>query len=172
MMKFVQCMSVAAVVAVLTVLGLGAIALVRPAAAADLQAGSAAAVAHGGGGFHSEAGLEAAAAALGMTVDELRTQLWAGESLADLADEAGVDLQVVQDAVTAANEAATRDAIAQAVDDGTITQAHADWLIEGLEAGYWGGSDGFGFGPRGFRGPGRLPFGDTAPATVTPDSNT
>jgi hypothetical protein len=81
-----------------------------------------------------------------MTADELSAQLWGGETLANLADEAGVDLQAVQDAVTEACEQATRDAIEQAVTDGTITRAHADWLLEGLEQGFWGGGRGFGLG--------------------------
>jgi hypothetical protein len=113
-----------------------------------------------------------------MTADELSTQLWGGKSLADLADEASVDLQAVQDAVTAACQQATREAIEQAVTDGTITRAHADWLLEGLEAGYWGGaSGGFGLGPHGFggfggRGFGRFPFGNVAPTIVRPGSDT
>ncbi|MCJ7668031.1 MAG: hypothetical protein MUP04_07100, partial [Anaerolineae bacterium] len=43
-----------------------------------------------GGGLCGQAGLEAAAEALGMTADELSTQLWGGRTLAD---KAGVDLQ-------------------------------------------------------------------------------
>ena len=64
-----------------------------------------------GGGMCGQAGLEAAAKALGMTADELSTQLWGGKTLADLADEAGVELQAVRDAVEVACEQATRDAI-------------------------------------------------------------
>lgn len=111
---------------------------------------------HGfGRGFGGEVGLEAAAEALGMTADELATQLWGGQSLADLAEAAGVDLQDVRDAVEAAQEAATREAIEQAVEDGALTREHADWLLEGLDNGYWGGR---GFG--GFGGcPGRGRFG-------------
>ena len=162
-------------VAGLTVLGLAGLALVQPAAAAAVWAPAALRAVHGGGGggILSEAGLEAAAQILGMTADELRTQLWAGESLADLADAAGVELEDVQTAVRAANVAATRDAIAQAVADGTMTQAKADWLIEGLEAGYWGGEGGgFGFGggrggPR-FFGGGRPNGTDAVPTTVAP----
>jgi hypothetical protein len=90
-------------------------------------------------------GLEAAAQVLGLTADELSTQLWGGRSLAELADEAGVDLQDVQDAVTAAHEAAMRDAIKQAVQDGDLSEEHADWLLEGLEKGFLGGH---GFGGR------------------------
>lgn len=114
---------------------------------------------HGrGGGFGrgigGQVGLEAAAEALGMTADELSLELWGGETLADLAEEAGVDLQEVQDAVIAAQEQAKRETIEQAVEDGNLTREHADWLLEGLDNGYWGGG---GFGGRGgFRGFGRF----------------
>jgi len=97
-------------------------------------------------GFGGQVGLEAIAEALGMTVDELSTQLWGGKTLADLAKEAGVDLQDVRDAVEAAQEAATRDAIEQAVEDGDLSREHADWLLEGLDNGYWGGHGFGGFG--------------------------
>ncbi|RME48673.1 MAG: hypothetical protein D6791_02725 [Chloroflexi bacterium] len=104
----------------------------------------------GCGGLCGQAGLEAAAEALGMTADELSTQLWGGKTLADLADEAGVDLQDVRDAVDAACQQAIRDAIEQAVQDGIISRDQADWLLEGLDNGYWGGRGFFGFG-HGFR---------------------
>jgi hypothetical protein len=98
--------------------------------------------------------MEAIAEALGMTTDELSTELWGGKTLADLAEEKGVELQDLRDAVTAAQEAATRDAIEQAVEDGTITREHADWLLEGLDNGYWSGHGFHGFGGfRSFRGP-------------------
>lgn len=175
MSKVFRYAGVAALVAVVTVVALSALAYVRPVAASAQQT----TLAHGGGGggrgYCGQAGLEAAAEALGMTTDELTTQLWAGESLADLADEAGVELQAVQDAVTAACQQATRDRIEQAVTDGTITREHADWLLEGLEKGFWGGSGGsFGFGPHGFGGRGgfgRLPFSNTVPPTSTPGSD-
>ena len=99
-----------------------------------------------------EVALEAAAEALGMTADELTTQLQGGKTLADLAEQAGVDLQDVQDALKAAQEAAHRDAIEQAVEDGNLTREHADWLLEGLDNGYIGGRDLGGFGGRGGRG--------------------
>ena len=127
--------------------------------------------------------LEAAAEALGMTTDELSTELWGGKTLADIAEEKGVDLQAVRDAVEAAQEQAVRDAIEQAVTDGTLTREHADWLLEGLDNGYWGGHGFGGFGPgfgcgrmgmgdrggfggfrgnSGFSGFGRLPYGNRA----------
>lgn len=123
-----------------------------------------------GRGMESDVALEAAAGALGMTADELQTQLWGGMTLADLAEEAGIDLADVQAAVEAAQEQATRDQIAQAVEDGTLTQAHADWLLEGLDNGYWsgfggGGHKGFGHGMRGFNFSPEVP--STTPSTDT-----
>lgn len=108
-------------------------------------------LAHGWGwgrGRCGQAGLEAVAQTLGMTVEDLRLQLWGGKTLADLAEEKGVGLQALQDAVTQACTQAIRDAIEQAVEEGRLTREHADWLLQGLERGYWGpGRHGFwGFG--------------------------
>lgn len=99
--------------------------------------------------------LEAAAGALGMTTDELKTRLQDGATLQELADEAGVDLADVRAAIQAARIEATRAAIQQAVTDGEMSQDKADWLLEGLDKGYWLGHR---FGPRG-RG-GAFGFGD------------
>ncbi len=132
-------------------------------------------------GLHSQAALEAAAKALGMTADELSAELWGGKTLADLAEEQGVDIADVKAAVEAAQIAETKTAIAQAVTDGTITQDKADWLLEGLDKGYWGASaeGGFGFGmgpgmghggPRG-GGPLGAPPSGTAPDSTTPDGS-
>src|SRR5215212_3013462 len=70
---------------------------------------------HGGGpggghGFGPE-GLQAAAKALNMTTDELINALRSGKTLEQIADEAGVDIQAVQDAVQAARETSFRDRI-------------------------------------------------------------
>jgi hypothetical protein len=43
-------------------------------------------------------------------------------------------------------EAAVRDAIEQALEDGYITQEQADWLLQGLEQGFLPMGRGFGFG--------------------------
>lgn len=98
--------------------------------------------------------LDAAAKALGMTSDELSTALQGGKTLEQIASDKGVDIAKVQSAIQAAHVAEMRDQIAQAVTDGTITQANADWLNEGLDKGYIGvpGAFGFGGGHRG--GPG------------------
>jgi len=99
-----------------------------------------------GRGISGQAELEAAAKVLGMTAEELSTQLWGGRTLADLADKAGVKLQAVRDAVEAARTQAMKDAIAQAVEDGDITQEQADWLLKGIELGFMSGRWGFGHG--------------------------
>lgn len=169
---------VAAVAAVLAVMAITAVVRVAPVAAAESQSGVLAPAGHRGGGrggYYTEAGMAAAAEVLGLTVDELQLQLEAGESLADLAEAAGVDLETLRDAVNAANAQATRQAIAAAVADGTLAQDKADWLTQGLDNGYWGpgATDSFGFGPRGFGfgGRGHGPWGETAPATATPGSD-
>jgi hypothetical protein len=155
MSKFLKFAAVALAAAVVVALGSSATAFAQEATPAS----PAARLAHRGGfgfGPNSQVALEAAAEALGMTADELSTQLLGGKTLAELADEAGVDLQDVRDAVEAAQLAAMRDAIAQAFEEGSITRVQADWLLEGLDNGYWGGhgfGGGFGMGRGGFFGP-------------------
>jgi len=51
------------------------------------------------------AGLDAAATALGITTDELKTELQDGKTIADVATEKGVDVQKVIDAIVAAETA-------------------------------------------------------------------
>ena len=86
---------------------------------------------------------------LDMTVDELQAELKAGKTVAELAEEKGVDLD-------AARVDAMKERIEQAVEDGTLSQEQADWMLQGLEQGFMPGGRGFGgrgghFG--GFRGP-------------------
>ncbi len=122
---------------------------------------------HGGGpgggrGLGLE-GLQITAEALNMTTDELITALRSGQTLEQLAEEAGVDLQEVQDAIQAARAENMRERIQQALDAGTITQEHADWLLEGLDKGFIGGPSGFGLDEH--RRPGSVPVPDQAPTT-------
>lgn len=103
-----------------------------------------------GGGPHGNRGLEpnelqAAAKVLGMTTDDLSTELKSGKTLSDLATEKGVDLQTVKDAIQTARNDQMRAQINQAVTDGKMTQDKANWLLEGLDKGYLNGP-GFGFG--------------------------
>ncbi|MHB0878496.1 MAG: hypothetical protein ACYC5O_20865 [Anaerolineae bacterium] len=104
----------------------------------------------GGGSFEE---FDAKAEALGLTPTELFEQLHSGKTLSEIAAAQGIDEQAVQDAVTAAREQSTKDAISEAVAAGTMTQDQADWLLEGIEKGYTGGMGRFGgFGrPMGVR---------------------
>lgn len=123
----------------------------------------------GGRGFGlGDAELEAAASALGMTVDEVKSALQDGKTLLDLADAAGVDIEDVHAAIQAVHQTEMRERIQQAVKDGTMTQAQADWMLEGINNGYMmgkGGPGGFGPNSGGPRGQGFGPgngngFGD------------
>ena len=86
----------------------------------------------GRGGHHGgdRLGLETAAEALGMTEDELRTALEPdGTSLADVAEDQGVDVDTLVDALVQAQQ----DSITQAVEDGRLTQEEADERLADLE---------------------------------------
>ena len=53
-------------------------------------------------------------------------------------------MAVVQEAAKAVQAQATKGHIAQAVKDSSMTQAQADWLLEGMAKGYMNGGPGFG----------------------------
>ena len=125
---------------------------------------------HGGrGGGLSLTGLQVAAEKLGMTTDELIAALQSGKTLEQIAQEKGVDYATIQTAIQQQSQTDLRTRIQQAVTNGTVSQAKADWLLEGLDKGYIGnGPDGDGFlgGMHGFGlGPGPV----TQP-TQTPSS--
>lgn len=83
---------------------------------------------HGGPGGGRD--LSAAATALGVTQDELRAALREGRTLAQVAEDEGVAVDTL---VQALAEAA-RARIAQAVTDGRLTQAQADERLADLTA--------------------------------------
>ena len=88
------------------------------AAPADGQRG-------GPGGRHGGPGLTEAATALGVTADELRTELQSGTTIAQVAQAKGVDVQKVIDAMVAG----MKTHLAQEVASGEHTQAEADQLL-------------------------------------------
>lgn len=111
------------------------------------------AYAHGGAGFAGNDGAPreavetAIADALGLTVDELSDQLWAGRTLADLAEAASVDIADLRTAAEGAQDDYRMSQIQAAVEAGDMTQEQADWMIEGIEQGYMpGGQYGRGMG--------------------------
>ena len=97
--------------------------------------------------------------ALGLTPVELFTELHSGKTLEEVAEAQGVEMETIQDALQAAHEAAMRERIEQAVEDGTMSQEQADWMLEGLENGYGPMGRGFGHG-RGGRLPAPVPSED------------
>ena len=121
---------------------------------------------HGGGHGLGQPELEAAAKVLNMTADELSTALQSGKTLEELATAAGVDIQDVQDAITAAHAVELRARIEAGVADGSISQEKADWLLEGLDKGFLDGP-GFGLGgPDGHHG-GQPPVNGAQPTQTT-----
>jgi hypothetical protein len=109
----------------------------------------------GGGSWKN---FDAMAEALKLEPTELFEKLHNGQTLADIAKEQGVDLAKLQEAANAERVKAMKDAIAQAVTDGKITQEQADWMLQGLEQGYLGKGRGFGFGFGGMGGRGMHGF--------------
>jgi len=108
-------------------------------------------------GGQTDTEMEAAAKVLGMTADQLSTQLWGGRTLADLATKANVKVEDVQAAMTAARTAAEKAQIEQAVKDGKITREQADWMLQGIDKGYGRGA---GFMGRGGMGGGSMGRGE------------
>ena len=108
----------------------------------------------GGLGFQRDSLLTSVATALGMTEADLLKELQAGKSVADLAQEKGVALDKVVDAILAERA----ETLKQAVSNGYITQQQADTILSDLkenlpqmlEAKWGAGGMGFG-GPHGFR---------------------
>lgn len=100
----------------------------------------------GFGGSGSWDNFDAMAKALNLTPTQLFEELHSGKTLEEIAVAQGVDLAKVQEAANAARLQAMKDAIAQAVTDGKMTQEQADWLLQGLEKGYMGKGRGFEFG--------------------------
>ena len=94
---------------------------------------------HGGGDHPGGRTPEGLAEALGMTVEELQAELEAGKTIAEIAEEQGIDLGAF-----ALEQAAER--LAQAVEDGKLTQEEADEKLaeiqEAIESGDFKGLPG------------------------------
>ncbi len=105
--------------------------------------------------------LNAGASALGITTDELRTQLRSGQTLAQLAQSNNTTEQ----AVISAALAAAKTQLDQAVTAGTLTQAQADAAYAQLQQ---RGAQLFSLGGRGHGGRGLRSAPVTPQATTTP----
>jgi hypothetical protein len=98
------------------------------ATSAELRGGPMGHGRHGGMGGMERPGLATAAETLNLTEDELRSALRDGSSLAELADEQGVAVENLVDALVAAAE----ERLAEAVANGRITQERADEIAATL----------------------------------------
>jgi hypothetical protein len=109
-------------------------------------------------GFHFGEKLDAAAAYLGVTEEELREALQGGKSLADIAGEKGKSVDGLKDALVAEAQARLDEAVA----DEKLTREQADRILERLREGIddlvnASGENRFRFHFRG-PGPGMGPF--------------
>ena len=87
------------------------------------------------------------AEALGLTPNEFFAESHdAGKRLTEIAEEQGVDIETVYYAMQAAQADAMRESIQQRVEDGSLSQEQANWMLEGLEQGFFPGGRGFGHG--------------------------
>jgi len=100
----------------------------------------------GWGCADNEAHQAALAKVLGLTVEELETELAEGNTVRDLVDEQGIDMDEVRDALQEAQEAALQEA----VEEGNLTQEQADRMLgRGARgAGHFGGVRHFHMMPR------------------------
>jgi hypothetical protein len=120
--------------------------------------------ARGPGGFGGPRGhggvlldLDVAAEELGLTEQELREQLHDGASLAEIAEEQGVDVDDLVNVIVDAAE----ERLAAAVDDGRIDQERADEIAANLEERVRTFvEEGLPAPPDGIRPHGRGPWGD------------
>ncbi len=74
-------------------------------------------------------GISTVAESLGIGEDELRAALADGQTIADIAEEQGVDVQDVVDDIVAAQ----RERLDEAVAEGHLTQEEADEFLAGVE---------------------------------------
>lgn len=94
----------------------------QPAPPADVPEDAPEGAPEGCRGPHERPGLEAAAEALGMSLDELREALRDGQTLAEVAEARGVDVDVVIEAMVSVAE----EHLAEKVAAGELTQEEAD----------------------------------------------
>jgi hypothetical protein len=95
-----------------------------------------------GEGLLHDAMVAGFAGALGLTVDDIEARLTAGETMYQIAASTGLTAEQWNDLVVQVRA----DVINQAIADGTITQAQADWMLERMQT---GAENGFGPGAGG-----------------------
>ncbi len=117
-----------------------------------------------GPGFEHHADLDAAAKAIGIGTDDLRTGLQSGQSLAEIAEANGVTAQAVIDALVAAEKAELDAHVAS----GDIAQAEADQKLAAITQGVTAMVNGqFPAGGPGFHDHGPHSDDDSSPSTTS-----
>ena len=142
------------VVAALVTLGVGVAFAQGPAP----YTGNGPMLQNGGGWMHNYVE-QALAAKLGLTEKQVEDQLAAGKSMYQIALDNGIK----QEAVTEFMNQVHKDAFANAVKDGVVTQEQADWMLQRMQSrsGYGTGDcpmqngTGTGYGPGMMQGNGR-----------------
>ena len=109
---------------------------------------------------------DTAAETLGLTPEQLFAELHAGKSIAEIAEDQGVELETLHEAEAVTHVEAKKQAIKQAVEDGHVSQEQADWALEGLERGFFRHGRGFGSGHGHGHGHGRCGFSNESDREV------
>ncbi len=84
---------------------------------------------------------DSVAEALGLDPVDFFERLHDGQTLEEVSEDLGVDLEDVQDTLAEQRTQTMRDRIDNAVEDGEMDQGRAEWLLEGLDNGYITGRD-------------------------------
>lgn len=128
--KLVIVVGTAALVALLGLFVVGTVFAQGPASAPNRTPGAPSGGAWGrvcqGAGVVSDA----VSKLLGLTSDEIYAERAAGKTLSQIANAKGVTDQQLIDAIVAGRQ----EVIAQAVKDGRLTQAQADWMLAKMKA--------------------------------------
>lgn len=112
----------------------------------------------------------ALASALNMSVEDLQAAIDDGQTLPEIAEAQGVDMESVKAAMTAQRLAQLETTLAEKVAAGDITQAQADAILERAQSGDFGKRGGMKGHPGG-RGGRSFPGGTNFQPSVTGDSN-
>jgi hypothetical protein len=106
------------------------------------------------------------AEAFGLTPEALQIRLDAGETMWQVAESQGYDLEAFRSLMLEARA----DALQQAVEDGTITQEQADWMSQRMGSRGYGNGACDGTGPKGagVRGGGMHGFGNRGARSASP----
>lgn len=80
---------------------------------------------------------DAVAAALKLTPTQLFEQLHSGKTLQEIAAAQGVEMSAVQEAIKSARLNQAREGIRKAQESGKLSKERADWMLQGLEKGWF-----------------------------------